>query len=99
MLLTTAGSRITTPAGLADKKIAVNGTSSIGTLLISTLLAENEISPAQVRFVTDKQGFPDIAGQLQRGQWDAAFLAEPYATKAEETTARWNWPTWTRAPP
>ena len=25
-----------------------------------------------------------MAGRLQRGQWDAAFLAEPYATKAEE---------------
>ena len=71
-------------AGLAGKKIAVNGTSSIGTLLISVLLAENGISPNKVSFITDKQGFPDMAGQLQRGQWDAAFLAEPYATKAEE---------------
>jgi NitT/TauT family transport system substrate-binding protein len=84
VLLTTAGSRITTLAGLAGKKIAVNGTNSIGTLLISVLLAENGISPAKVRFVTDKQGFPDMAGQLQRGQWDAAFLAEPYASEAEE---------------
>ena len=84
VLVTTAGSRITTLAGLVGKKIAVNGTGSIGTLLISTLLAENGISPAKVRFVTDKQGFPDMAGQLQRGHWDAAFLAEPYASKAEE---------------
>jgi NitT/TauT family transport system substrate-binding protein len=84
VLLTAAGSRITTLAGLVGQKIAVNGTSSIGTLLISALLAENGISPAKVRFVTDKQGFPDMAGQLQRGQCDAAFLAEPYASKAEE---------------
>ena len=84
VLLTTAGSRITTLAGLVGKKIAVNGTGSIGTLLISALLAENGIAPAKVRFVTDKQGFPDMAGQLQRGHWDAAFLAEPYASKAEE---------------
>lgn len=84
VLLTTAGSRITTLAGLVGKKIAVNGTGSIGTLLISALLAENGIAPTKVRFVTDKQGFPDMAGQLQRGHWDAAFLAEPYASKAEE---------------
>ena len=84
VLLTTAGSRITTLAGLVGKKIAVNGTGSIGTLLISALLAENGIAPAKVRFVTDKRGFPDMAGQLQRGQWDTAFLAEPYASKAEE---------------
>ena len=80
VLVTTAGSRITTLAGLVGKKIAVNGTGSIGTLLISTLFAENGIAPAKVRFVTDKQGFPDMARQLQRGQWDAAFLAEPYAS-------------------
>ena len=84
VLLTARGSHITSVAGLAGKKIAVNGTSSIGTLLISVLLAENGISPNKVSFITDKQGFPDMAGQLQRGQWDAAFLAEPYATKAEE---------------
>jgi NitT/TauT family transport system substrate-binding protein len=84
VLLTTAGSHITTLAGLIGKKIAVNGTNSIGTLLISAILAENGIAPAKVRFVTDKQGFPNMPGQLQRGQWDAAFLAEPYASKAEE---------------
>lgn len=84
VLLTAAGSRITTLTDLIGKTIAVNGTSSIGTLLISALLAEHGIPPAKVRFVTDKQGFPDMSGQLQRGQWDAAFLAEPYASKAEE---------------
>ena len=84
VLVISADSRITTLAGLVGKKIEVNGTNSIGTLLISALLAENGIAPTKVNFVTDKQGFPDMAGQLQRGQWDAAFLAEPYASKAEE---------------
>ena len=83
-LVVTAQSRVTTIAALAGKKIGVNGVNSIGTLLISVLLAENGIAPAKVHFVTDKQGFPDMAGQLQRGQWDAAFLAEPYASEAEE---------------
>lgn len=84
VLLTTADSRITNLTELVGKKIEVNGTNSIGTLLISALLAENGIAPTKVQFVTDKQGFPDMAGQLQRGQCDAAFLAEPYASKAEE---------------
>ena len=26
-----------------------------------------------------------MPGQLQQGDWQAAFLAEPYVTKAEET--------------
>ena len=84
VLLTTSGSRIMSVSGLVGKKIGVNGTNSIGTLLISALLAENGISPKKVDFVTDQQGFPAMGGQLQQGQWDAAFLAEPYATKAEE---------------
>jgi NitT/TauT family transport system substrate-binding protein len=84
VLVTADGSRITTLTDLIGKTIAVNGTNSIGTLLISALLAEHGIPPAKVHFVTDKQGFPDMPGQLQRGQWDAAFLAEPYASKAEE---------------
>jgi NitT/TauT family transport system substrate-binding protein len=35
-----------------------------------------------VKFVTVPGGFPVIPGQLQRGAWDAAFLAEPYITAA-----------------
>jgi len=38
-----------------------------------------------VDFVTDQAGFPAMPGQLQQGAWQAAFLAEPYVTMAEET--------------
>ena len=65
---------ITTITDLAGKKIGVNGTNSIGTLLISTLLQENGISPSEVHFVTDQSGFPAMPGQLQQGDWQAAFL-------------------------
>ncbi len=84
VLVTTADSPITTVAGLAGKKIGVNGTNSIGTLLISLLLSEHGISPRKVTLVTDSKGFPAIPGQLQRGAWSAAFLAEPYITLAGE---------------
>jgi NitT/TauT family transport system substrate-binding protein len=83
-LVTTANSPITTVAGLAGKKIGVNGTNSIGTLLISLLLSEDGISPRKVTFVTDAQGFPAMPARLQRGAWSAAFLAEPYITFAGE---------------
>ena len=83
-LVVTASSNTKSIADLAGKKIGVNGTNSIGTLLISALLQENGISPKKVDFVTDKQGFPAMPGQLQRGQWQAAFLAEPYVTIAGE---------------
>jgi len=83
-LVTTADSPITTVGQLAGKKIGVNGTNSIGTLLVSSLLAEHGISPRKVDFITDAKGFPAMPGQLQDGAWAAAFLAEPYITVAQE---------------
>jgi NitT/TauT family transport system substrate-binding protein len=85
VLVTTARSNIVTVAGLTGKKIAVNATNSIGTLLTSVLLSDHGIAPQKVRFVTDLQGFPAMPAVLQTGAWDAAFLAEPYITLAGET--------------
>jgi NitT/TauT family transport system substrate-binding protein len=84
VLITTANSSIVTVAQLVGKKIAVNGTNSIGTLLISVLLSDHGISPAKVRLITDPQGFPAMPAHLQEGAWAAAFLAEPYITFAGE---------------
>jgi len=83
-LVTTADSPIKTTAALAGAKIGVNGTNSIGTLLISMVLQEHGISPKRVDFVPDQKGFPAMPGQLQDGAWGAAFLAEPYITVAGE---------------
>ena len=90
-LVTTADSPITTIAGLAGKKIGVNGTNSIGTLLVSALLAERGISPETVDFITDQKGFPAMPGQLQDGAWDAAFLAEPASPSRGRSTASRCW--------
>jgi NitT/TauT family transport system substrate-binding protein len=84
VLAITANSPIKTLSDLVGKKIGLNGTNSIGTLLISALLAQHGISPAKVTFVTDKEGFPNMPAELQDGTWDAAFLAEPYVTVAGE---------------
>lgn len=84
VLVTAAHSPIKSVADLVGKKIGVNGTNSIGTLLISVLLQENGIPPGEVHFVTDKAGFPAMPGALAAGAWSAAFLAEPYVTIAEE---------------
>ena len=84
VLVTTADSPITTIAGLAGRKIGVNGTNSIGTLLVSALLSARGISPRKVTFVTAPAGFPAMPGQLGAGAWAAAFLAEPYVTAAGE---------------
>lgn len=99
VLVIPTDSPIKSLTGLVGKKIALNGTNSIGTLLISALLAEYGISPAKVTFVTDPGGFPVMPAELQDGAWAAAFLAEPYVTLAERTTASGSWLTWTRARP
>jgi NitT/TauT family transport system substrate-binding protein len=83
-LVVPANSDVKTIADLVGKKIGVNGTNSIGTLLISAMLQQNGISPRKVEFVTDKEGFPAMPGRLQQGEWQAAFLAEPYVTIAGE---------------
>jgi NitT/TauT family transport system substrate-binding protein len=84
VLVIPADSAIRTITDLIGKKIGVNGTNSIGTLLISALLAEHGISPAKVTFVTDTDGFPAMPAELADGAWAAAFLAEPYVTIAGE---------------
>lgn len=83
-LVTAADSPLTSVSQLAGKSIGVNGTDSIGTLLISMLLSENGVPLKKVHFVTDPQGFPGMLGQLQEGAWAAAFLAEPYISSGEE---------------
>jgi NitT/TauT family transport system substrate-binding protein len=84
VLVISANSPIKSLNDLIGKKIGLNGTNSIGTLLISALLAQHGISPAKVTFVTDTQGFPAMPAELQDGAWGAAFLAEPYVTVAGE---------------
>ena len=84
MLMTPAASHIDSIAGLTGQKIGFNGTDSIGTLLVSALLVDNAVSPKKVHFITDVAGFPAMPAQLQAGSWASAFLAEPYATIAEQ---------------
>jgi len=83
-LVVPADSRVTTVGQLAGRKIGLNGTNSIGTLLVSALLAQNGVSPRTVHFVTDTAGFPAMPAELKDGVWAAAFLSEPYITVAAE---------------
>jgi NitT/TauT family transport system substrate-binding protein len=84
VLVVPADSPIRSVTDLLGKKIGLNGTNSIGTLLISALLAEHDIPPGKVTFVTDPAGFPAMPAALHDGAWAAAFLAEPYVSLAAE---------------
>jgi NitT/TauT family transport system substrate-binding protein len=76
------GSNIQTVSELKGKTIAVNVTQNIGQLLVSSVLSDNAVPAASVRFVPIK--FPDMAKALEQHQVDAAWEPEPFITEAEE---------------
>lgn len=84
VLVSSKNSPVSTVTGLAGHQIGVNGTNSIGTLLVDALLQKNGLSPTSVKFVTDPKGFPAMPADLTADSWGAAYLGEPYVTTAEE---------------
>ena len=83
-------SRITTIGGLAGAKIAVDGTSAadgtdtLGTLLVSSVLSDNAVQVGAHQFVPMQ--FSGMATAMAQGKVAAAWMPEPYVTEAEEQT-------------
>jgi NitT/TauT family transport system substrate-binding protein len=84
-ILSAAGSRITSPASLAGKTIAVNVLNNIQTLLTNTSLAAAGVNPASVHYVPVP--FPKMAQALADGKVDAISVVEPFITSAELSIA------------
>jgi len=82
-LLVAQGSRLTTPASLAGKRIAVNVTHNIQTLLTNTALETAGVNAATVHYVPIP--FPKMAQALETGKVDAISAVEPFITSAELT--------------
>jgi NitT/TauT family transport system substrate-binding protein len=82
-LYTMPGSRITKIADLRHARIGVNVLNNIGTLLISSVLVENGLSPKDVTFVQIKTGFPGMMQALQSHTIDVAWLPEPFGSADE----------------
>lgn len=76
-----AGSPIKTIDQLKGKRIGVNVTGNIGTLLVSAALADSGMTPSDVHFVAIP--FPFMVGKLQQHMLDAAWLPEPFVTAAQ----------------
>ena len=77
-LYTLPGSPVTTIAGLKGRRIGVNVLNNIGTLLISSVLAEHGLSARDVHFVPVP--FPALGQALKRHVVDVAWLPEPTAS-------------------
>jgi len=80
-VLTMPGSPIKSVTELKGKKVGVNVLDNIGTLLVSSVLADNAMSASDVHFVAIP--FPKMAAALQAHQVDAAWLPEPFISAAQ----------------
>ena len=78
-------SKITSPAALAGKSIAVNLTNNVQTLTINAVLKADGVNPATVKYV--QIPFPDMAAALKAGSVDAMSAVEPFITGAEQADA------------
>jgi NitT/TauT family transport system substrate-binding protein len=80
-VLAEPSSGITTPAGLAHKRIAVNIPNNIQTMLTNTALQAAGVNPASVTYV--KVPFPEMGAALKSGAVDAISAVEPFITENE----------------
>jgi NitT/TauT family transport system substrate-binding protein len=83
-IYTMPGSPVKTLGQLKDRTVAINAPRNIMYLLAASVLAEHGISPADVRFVAAKNGFPAMPAELKAGAFDAAAFAEPFGSIAAE---------------
>jgi NitT/TauT family transport system substrate-binding protein len=84
-VLALPSAKISDPAGLAGKSVAVNGTGNVQTLTINALLEADHVSPATVKYVVVP--FPDMVAALKAGRVDAMSAAQPFITGAEKAGA------------
>jgi NitT/TauT family transport system substrate-binding protein len=84
MIMVGPDSPITGVQQLVGRKVAVNVTGNIGTLLIDSVLTAAAV-PATSNVTQVPMPFPKMAEALASGKVDAAWMPEPFVTQAEET--------------
>ena len=73
-------SPVTSAAGLRGKTVGVNALANVATLIVSPVLAGNDIPPTAVRFAAIP--FPQLGEALATRRIDPAWLVEPFLTEA-----------------
>jgi NitT/TauT family transport system substrate-binding protein len=86
VLLSAPGKRITRPRDLVGKRIGVDFLNSIAHIGLLRWLQRGGVSRDRVNVVATP--FPQLVGPLIRGDIDAAWLPEPYATLAVQRGAK-----------
>lgn len=77
-----ADSGIDSAADLEGKTVSVNTLNGQGDVTIKEAIAQDGGDPSKVEFV--EVAFPDAQAQVANGNIDAAWMAEPFLTKALE---------------
>jgi len=83
MFLIVAGkdSPLKSPKDLAGKTIAINTFKNIAELTAKATLEANDVDPNSVTF--KEFAFPDMQAAIENGTVDAAFMVEPFITRAQ----------------
>ncbi|HET6952213.1 MAG TPA: ABC transporter substrate-binding protein, partial [Acidimicrobiales bacterium] len=81
-----AGSDIQTPEDLEGKTIAINTLRNISELTVKAALEGEGVDVSTLNFV--EVPLPDMVGQLEAGQVDAAGLVEPFVTTGKDAGFR-----------
>jgi NitT/TauT family transport system substrate-binding protein len=74
-------SPITSVAGLRGKVIAVNALQGVATLIVSSVLTENGVPLASVKFTAIP--FPAMGTALEARRVDAAWMVDPFLTETQ----------------
>ncbi|MBP2338023.1 ABC transporter substrate-binding protein [Saccharothrix coeruleofusca] len=72
---------VKSPQDLAGKKIAINTYRNIAELTARATLEANNVDPNSVEF--KEMPFPDMEAAIKGGSVDAAFMVEPFITRAQ----------------
>ncbi|WP_238598396.1 ABC transporter substrate-binding protein [Saccharothrix sp. ALI-22-I] len=86
LILAKADSSIKSPKDLEGKTIAINTFKNIAELTAKATLQANDVDPAKVTF--KEFPFPDMEAAVQNGTVDAAFMVEPFISKAQRVSGQ-----------
>ena len=86
LILAKSDSTIKSPKDLEGKTIAINTFRNIAELTAKATLEANDVDPAKVNF--KEFPFPDMEAAVQNGTVDAAFMVEPFISRAQRTSGQ-----------
>lgn len=86
LILAKSDSAIKSPKDLEGKTIAINTFNNIAELTAKATLEANDVNPANVTF--KEFPFPDMEAAVQNGTVDAAFMVEPFISRAQRASGQ-----------